>query len=182
MIVMRATLLYTVIYAHVLDLTITIQRKTYIQSLTKTYHSSIRHTHSMYQPSNPTKHHQGCSSQKHSSSFPCSGSQSTHIHSSASSILKIHGELTSYLGSSSLASTFRPAWLPGSVRMDWIVPMLSEVRESGPSQLTVSIWKGKGLERVLYFVLWSVVCVYLRRACSARLGRCGIGAFGWLFM
>lgn len=41
-------------------------------------------------------------------------------------------ELTSYLGFSSLASTCRPAWLPGSVRTDWIVPTLSEVLESGP--------------------------------------------------
>jgi len=48
-----------------------------------------------------------------------------------------HGEgHTSYLGSSSLASTFRPAWLPGSVRMDWMVPMLSEVRESGPARVS----------------------------------------------
>lgn len=68
---------------------------------------------------------------------------------------------TSYLGSSSLAWTLRSVWRPGSVRTDLIVPVDSDVLESGP---------GVGFRLSATWIVetggeWEGI-TYRRRACS----------------
>lgn len=72
------------------------------------------------------------------------------------------GNRTSYLGSSSLAETLRPACCVGSVEMDKTVPTLSEVFESGPFVLHVSLHLTENEEETI------ADDTYLRRACSGR--------------
>lgn len=82
--------------------------------------------------------------------------------------------LTSYRGSSSLAFTLRPAWLPGSTSTPRIMPVDSEVFDSGPC---INLW--------LAIFSTSEWGAYLQRACNGLsvlpcTEACGF-AFDWSF-